>query len=168
VGGFGSTHQYFLSKCNGARSRLGQPKPGNRSDFRSPLYNSGPVPGTKIFTSKALIEEQSQPNVPTLVSHIDQHIINEILRERPNEHHTSPILWKNEGPFFTGTTIGGIHGRQEWTRNANTRLWVKNVICKCRTGETGSPSGNVAGVGSQVYSVCCIGRDAIYCRIARR
>jgi hypothetical protein len=52
--------------------------------------------------------------------------------------------------FFPGRTedfvslvlpFGEIQGRREWTKNADTRLWVKNAIRRCHTGETRSPSG---------------------------
>jgi hypothetical protein len=56
-------------------------------------------------------------------------------------HHASLLSKKNEGLCFIGTTIGGIQGSREWSRNADTRLWVKNAIAKCHTGETRSPSG---------------------------
>ena len=53
-------------------------------------------------------------------------------------HRTSLISGKNERLCFMGTIIDGIQGRQEWTRSADTRLWMKNTIHKCRTDETTS------------------------------
>ena len=58
-----------------------------------------------------------------------------------SKHHAGLLSRKNEGLCFIGTTIGEIQGRREWTKNADTRLWVKNAIRRCHTGEMRSPSG---------------------------
>ena len=58
-----------------------------------------------------------------------------------SKHHAGLLSRKNGGLCFIGTTIGEIQGRREWTKNADTRLWVKNAIRRCHTGEMRSPSG---------------------------